>query len=216
MEAEHYEGVSSGDLRKLVDRRLLRFEDRLGATHVELSHDLLTRVAGKSRTERREQAARDAESQRLEELRRRLRKARLGVTVSTFLALLLLAGYVPQIVSPVRKAFSEWASKRTWSWPRWIPKRIPKLEGTPISGPEGWHVYHIDYDKKGFVSAIDTFDTKGEPVTRKSTGVHRWEKLNDASGPLEEWFFDIKRTPIATRDAGYQMCKNEYDEAGKI
>ncbi|MBV9488440.1 MAG: hypothetical protein JO069_01780, partial [Verrucomicrobia bacterium] len=56
-EAEH-EGASGADLEKLVDRRLLCFEDRLGTTHVELSHDLLTRVAQKSRTERRAEAER--------------------------------------------------------------------------------------------------------------------------------------------------------------
>ncbi|HZF11572.1 MAG TPA: hypothetical protein VFE33_22515 [Thermoanaerobaculia bacterium] len=48
------EGVPKTDLESLVDRRLLRFEDRLGTTHVELSHDLLTRIAQKSCDQRRE------------------------------------------------------------------------------------------------------------------------------------------------------------------
>ena len=43
-EAEREEDRPCGNLETLVDRRLLRFEERLGARHVELSHDLLTPI----------------------------------------------------------------------------------------------------------------------------------------------------------------------------
>ena len=42
VEEARREHISDADLQKLVDRRLLRFEDRLGTRHVELAHDLLT------------------------------------------------------------------------------------------------------------------------------------------------------------------------------
>src|SRR5208283_4477644 len=45
----HREHITDADLQKLVDRRLLRFEDRLGTRHVELAHDLLTGLVEKSR-----------------------------------------------------------------------------------------------------------------------------------------------------------------------
>ena len=47
------EGVTRQDLETLVDRRLLRVEDRLGAQRIELTHDVLTRTIRKSRDNRR-------------------------------------------------------------------------------------------------------------------------------------------------------------------
>jgi YD repeat-containing protein len=75
--------ISDADLQKLVDRRLLRFEDRLGTRHVELAHDLLTGLVEKSR-KRREQA----------ELQHKLRQARLRAAVWAAVALVGIAGAV--------------------------------------------------------------------------------------------------------------------------
>jgi hypothetical protein len=55
VEEARREHISDADLQTLVDRRLLRFEDRLGTRHVELAHDLLTGLVEKSR-KLREQA----------------------------------------------------------------------------------------------------------------------------------------------------------------
>ncbi len=49
-EAVRLPGVTEEDLRLLVDRRVLRLEPRLGHLHVELIHDLLTRVVRESRS----------------------------------------------------------------------------------------------------------------------------------------------------------------------
>lgn len=51
-EAVRRPGVMEEDLRLLVDRRVLRLEPRLGRLHVELIHDLLTRVVRESRDRR--------------------------------------------------------------------------------------------------------------------------------------------------------------------
>ena len=51
------QGIPAEALNALVDRRLLRFEDRLGTTHVELSHDILTGLASASRERRRQEVA---------------------------------------------------------------------------------------------------------------------------------------------------------------
>ncbi len=72
--------VSDADLQKLVDRRLLRFEDRLGTRHVELAHDLLTGLVLKSR-QVREQAG----------LRRKLRQARIRSAIWATVALAAMA-----------------------------------------------------------------------------------------------------------------------------
>lgn len=45
-------GIAAEDIRTLVDRRLIRLEERLGIPHLELTHDLLTKVVQKSRSER--------------------------------------------------------------------------------------------------------------------------------------------------------------------
>ena len=86
------EGASLPDLDTLVDRRLLRFEDRLGTRHVELSHDLLTGVVKKSRGFRAARVAREEEERKQQELRRALARARRRTTVAAATAVLALAG----------------------------------------------------------------------------------------------------------------------------
>jgi len=49
------EGVTEAHIRRLVERRLLRLENRFGAIRVELTHDVLTRIVRKSRDRRRRQ-----------------------------------------------------------------------------------------------------------------------------------------------------------------
>ena len=86
------EGVSPLELETLVDRRLLRFEDRLGTRHVELSHDLLTGVVKKSRGFRAARVAREEEERKQQELRRALARARRRTAVAAATAALALAG----------------------------------------------------------------------------------------------------------------------------
>lgn len=53
-------GAAPGTMAKLVDRRLLRIEDRLDVRRVELTHDVLTGVVKASRDLRLEREAREA------------------------------------------------------------------------------------------------------------------------------------------------------------
>ena len=76
VEEARREHISDADLQKLVDRRLLRFEDRLGTRHVELAHDLLTGLVEKSR-KLREQAR----------LQHKLRQARMRAAIWAAVAL---------------------------------------------------------------------------------------------------------------------------------
>jgi len=88
------EGIAYADLECLVDSRLLRFESRLGTTHVELSHDLLTPIVRKSRDARRAEAEtaqrRSAERRRADELADRLHRVRQRLWTSIAVAALLL------------------------------------------------------------------------------------------------------------------------------
>jgi YD repeat-containing protein len=86
------EGVTLYDLETLVDRRLLRFEDRLGTRHVELSHDLLTGVVKKSRGFRADRVAREEEERKQQELRHALGRARRRTVIAAATAILALAG----------------------------------------------------------------------------------------------------------------------------
>lgn len=84
------EGASLHDLETLVDRRLLRFEDRLGTRHVELSHDLLTGVVKKSRELRVARVAREEEERKREELRRSFRRRAIAASVIAAVAFAIL------------------------------------------------------------------------------------------------------------------------------
>jgi hypothetical protein len=85
-------GITREHLDRLVDRRLLRIEERGGVHRIELTHDLLTGVVAHSRDERRHrQQEREERRARLEaeaeaaESRRQLRRSRIMAAV--FLAL---------------------------------------------------------------------------------------------------------------------------------
>jgi hypothetical protein len=85
----------------------------------------------------------------------------------------------------------------------------------PLTGPDAWHGYNLEYDKHGFVSATSFFNGAGKAVNTKSTGVHRLERVNDAFGqPIKERFFDRGGKPVAIQNGDYHLRVNEYDKAG--
>jgi hypothetical protein len=69
-------GASAAALATLVNRRLLRIEERLDVRRVELTHDVLCGVVKASRDQRHEREAREAAERLLEEQRARGRAAR--------------------------------------------------------------------------------------------------------------------------------------------
>jgi tetratricopeptide (TPR) repeat protein len=69
-------GASPGALATLVNRRLLRIEERLDVRRVELTHDVICGVVKASRDQRQEREARETAERVLEEQRGRARAAR--------------------------------------------------------------------------------------------------------------------------------------------
>ena len=69
-------GAAPGTLALLVDRRLLRIEDRLDIRRVELTHDVLCGVVGASRAQRQEREQHAATTRSLEQQRERQRATR--------------------------------------------------------------------------------------------------------------------------------------------
>ena len=99
-------GLAPQALVHLVDRRLLRKEDRLGIPHLELTHDVLTSVVQKSRDARRERERLEKErlKQEAEDARRRkqLRRTRflvltIGSVALVFLYLMQKAEYQARV-----------------------------------------------------------------------------------------------------------------------
>jgi hypothetical protein len=91
-------GATPGTLAELVNRRLLRIEDRLDLRRVELTHDVLCAVVRASRDLRQEREAREASERELQErqereqaARRSLRRMRQAAVASVALAVCALA-----------------------------------------------------------------------------------------------------------------------------
>lgn len=87
-------GVSDADVRRLVDGRLLRMDDRFGAQRLELTHDVLTGVIAERRRTRRAQAAEAAAAEREREMlerQRRMRRRERLVWAGSAAALALIA-----------------------------------------------------------------------------------------------------------------------------
>ncbi len=94
-------GAEPDSLAKLVDRRLLRIEDRLDMRRVELTHDVLCNVVRASRDMRHEREARDeaqrqlaAQQAREAETRRALVRARTIASVCAVLMVVAAAGAI--------------------------------------------------------------------------------------------------------------------------
>ena len=76
----------------LVQRRLLRQEERSGLLRVELAHDVLTQVARQRRSQRREEKARKEARLQLEKARQRLRSR--GTVAAVMLLVIIAMGLV--------------------------------------------------------------------------------------------------------------------------
>jgi hypothetical protein len=113
-------GAPSDTLARLVNRRLLRIEERLDVRRVELTHDVLTGVVRASRDVRLEREARDEAERKLTAQRERelatrkaLVRARKIAAVCAVLAILALGSAVFGFFSMKRAQEAEAKSEQT-------------------------------------------------------------------------------------------------------
>ena len=113
-------GAAPGTLALLVNRRLLRVEERLDVRRVELTHDVLCSVVKESRDLRKEREAREATERLLKEqkerelaARRALLKARQVATVCIVLAVVALGAAIFAVFSGQRAKRAEREAQET-------------------------------------------------------------------------------------------------------
>jgi hypothetical protein len=113
-------GAAPNTLSVLVNRRLLRIEERLDVRRVELTHDVLCVVVKNSRDLRRERETREATERVLAEQRERelgtrrdLARARKIAAACTLLAVLALLAAALAVVSTRRAQRAELAAQQT-------------------------------------------------------------------------------------------------------
>jgi hypothetical protein len=113
-------GAAPDALAKLVNRRLLRIEERLDVRRVELTHDVLTGVVKASRDQRHESEARAATERTLAEQREReqaarraLRRARAIAAGCTLLAAVAVVAAVLAFVNVQRARRAEVEAQQT-------------------------------------------------------------------------------------------------------
>ncbi|MGB6450278.1 MAG: hypothetical protein WBE92_05960 [Steroidobacteraceae bacterium] len=113
-------GAAPDALAKLVNRRLLRIEERLDVRRVELTHDVLTGVVKASRDQRHEREAREATERMLAEqqarehaARRALQRARTVAAGCTLLALVAIAAAIFAFVSFKQARRAELIARQT-------------------------------------------------------------------------------------------------------
>jgi len=192
------EGVSLQDLGTLVDRRLLRFEDRLGTRHVELSHDLLTVVVKSSRALRAARVAREKEERKQRELRGELIRARRRVIFALATALLALAG--------VAYSAYYWLAyiRPTVSYYRSFADQLGKITPFGELSLDAVHHRKLSYmvTRAGFrgqMLSMEVVDNNGSPTI-----------LNGLSTTLN---FDIPSINQSPTDR-YCCLEFEYDKGG--
>ena len=113
-------GAAPNTLAVLVNRRLLRIEERLDIRRVELTHDVLCGVVKSSRDQRHEREARENTERLLSEQRAREQSARKALvrarqiaTACTVLAIAALAAAVFAFVSSQRAVRAEHQAQET-------------------------------------------------------------------------------------------------------
>ena len=98
-------GAAPGTLALLVNRRLLRIEERLDARRVELTHDVLCGVVKYSRDQRKEREAREATERMLAAQREREQAARHSLVrarqVAAVCGLLAVGAVVAAVIAYV-------------------------------------------------------------------------------------------------------------------
>jgi WD40 repeat protein/Tfp pilus assembly protein PilF len=116
-------GARASAIDELVDRRLLRVEERLNVPRVELTHDILTGVVRASRDLRRareekaeaEQRQREAEEQRRlaeereQQAKKQLRRARRQITA---IAVLMVVAVITMVWALIERSGAQRAQKR--------------------------------------------------------------------------------------------------------
>ncbi|HEX5124775.1 MAG TPA: hypothetical protein VFV97_16145, partial [Rhodanobacteraceae bacterium] len=115
-------GAASDALSTLVNRRLLRIEERLDVRRVELTHDVLCTVVAASRTLRREREARDEAERQLAAQREReaashraLVRARMVAAVCAVLMVVAVAGAAYGWISQRRAQAAEVEAQKSRS-----------------------------------------------------------------------------------------------------
>ncbi len=113
-------GAAPDALAKLVNRRLLRIEERLDVRRVELTHDVLTGVVKASRDQRHEREAHEATERALAEQRERedaarraLRRTRAVAAGCGLLALLAFVAMAAAFLSMQRARRAEEVARQT-------------------------------------------------------------------------------------------------------
>jgi hypothetical protein len=191
------EDVPDKDLNILVDRRLLRFDDRLGTRYVELSHDLLTQVVQKSRNERR------AAKLRQDLIRSRIRTA-LAASMATVLLGILVFGYFAYFYK-----FDIYSSG--------YRKRFGVAEPIDtISRKTGGHrSFSFKFVRRGFkpfngtILSMEAIDSTGHLTTRHNVGTYLSSSENQLPEQSKECQWQFVYDPNG--QVTYEIARDRFD-----
>jgi len=142
-------GIPEREMRTLIDRRLIRIEERLGIPHLELTHDVLTEVVKKSKGDRQQREMHERERQRRKARERELQRSRrLLVSVSAaalvFLSLLIWS-WISFRRAVAAKAEAKLAETRASNANRDLEKTASELGEfrQQVLRQNGWSAEHI-------------------------------------------------------------------------
>lgn len=109
------QGLPEASFDLLVDRRVLHREEREGVIWLELTHDLLTDPAARSRSEREQRLEKEAAAKREAEFAAKLRRTRRWALVFAVLLLFSAGALVATIVAESQAKLSEANAKQSES-----------------------------------------------------------------------------------------------------
>jgi hypothetical protein len=206
-------GLSEEAIRALVDRRLIRIEERLGIPHVELTHDVLAGVVEKSRIERRqrEQAARrekevlEQENRRKAELQRMRRRALIIGSVALLCVVLAIGATLAFFRARAAEGVAQRATEENLRDLVRVTWTLARYWGEDRSRP-GWSSSYIQGARTAYEKIISYGILDLEKLQAKTNGVPIF-----LSGPhLREGTSDIVQRLGLRKTGGLNLHADEF------
>jgi tetratricopeptide (TPR) repeat protein len=122
-------GAAPGTLATLVNRRLLRIEERLDVRRVELTHDVLCGVVKSSRDVRLERESREATERLLAEQKERAQRTRTALIRARQIATVCIVLAIGAVLAAVFAYFSSQRAKRAETVAQESRKQAEQLLG---------------------------------------------------------------------------------------
>jgi hypothetical protein len=201
-DALRQQGVSRDDLRRLEQRRILRFEPSEGITWIELTHDLLTEVVYASRRQRREREVRAKADAAAAEKKKKV------LFYGSILAVILLLVYIfgSFLYNEWRKQRGDWTEEFKVDFSKAPPVGPAFSQAPPADlAQTQWLKENFVFQNPEATSEVRPWAIKNGAMVMKQ---HQWCWLKKVQIPVDTMVVVHLRFTGNGKPEAFQICIN--------